>query len=158
MPDAPRLVAFYRADPWARMWRVLLRGPAALTAGSLVIALSLATHASRSLRDAASAVGFVLVAAGAIYTLLGMHRILREDSYVALRIDGLVVHSSAAETIISWDSLRAVRWEALRKQLVLERDDAPPVVAAGPFANVTGQALAELIAGTKRKIAMNLLR
>jgi hypothetical protein len=158
----PRLIAFYRADVRARMWRVLLVGPGALTSGGLVISLSFLGR-PRSVLVEAALVGFVLIAGGAVYTLLGMHRILREDSFLALRTDGVVVQSAAGphQAFIAWDDLSAARWDEARAALVLERSGEPPLpplVVAQPFARVTGAELAACITATKRKIAMNLLR
>jgi hypothetical protein len=156
---AARLVAFFRLDPWTRMRRVLLIGPASLSVGGVVVALSFLTRLSRALRDDAAVAGLLLIAGGAAYTLLGMHRILRDDVYLALRTDGLMVRAAAlSETLIAWDELAAARWDENRRELVLERASAAPIVFARPFARITGPALAECIATTKRRIAMNLLR
>jgi hypothetical protein len=155
---APRILAFYRADPWARMRRVLFVGPSALTLGGLVIAVSFLTHQPSAVRVDSAAAGFVLIAGGAIYTMAGMQRILRDDLSLVLRTDGVVVQSAAAETLIAWDELTGARWDSSRAELVLERARGEPLVLARPFARIAGPELAANIASTKRKVAMNLLR
>jgi hypothetical protein len=157
----PRVVAFYRADDWMRMRRVLLVGPAALTLGGLVISASFLGRLPRDVGAGVAIAGFALIAGGAVYTLLGMHRILREDAYLALRTDGIVVRSATppGEVFVAWDDLAAARWDDARAALVLERGTSePPLVVSQPFARITGPDLAEHIRGTKRKVAMNLLR
>jgi hypothetical protein len=152
------MVTFYRADPWKRMRRVLLAGPGALTLGGVVIAVSFLTHQPLSMRVDFAAAGFVLIAGGAIYTLAGMQRILRDDLTLVLRTDGVLIQSSARETFIAWDDLREARWDPSRSELVLERAAGEPIVLARPFARIAGPELAKAIASTRRKAAMNLLR
>jgi hypothetical protein len=162
MPTAPpRILSFYRADPWRRIRRVLLLGPGALTLGGVVIALSFLTRQSARTRVDAAAVGFVLIAGGAVYTQAEMQRILRDELLLVLRIDGVVIQATTepgGETLISWDELTAARWDPSRAELILERVKGESVVLSRPLAGITGRDLAETIASTKRKIAMNLVR
>jgi hypothetical protein len=154
---APRILEFYRADPVPQMRRVLVIGPVLLTMGGLVIAVSFLEGMSRAVRLDAAALGFALIAGGAIVTILGMHRMLREDLYLALRSDGVVVQSASGETLVPWDELEQARWDAARCELVLVRADADPIVLRRPFARIAGRALAERILAIKRKVALNLL-
>jgi hypothetical protein len=159
--DVPRLLSFYRADPWGRIRRVLLLGPTALTLGGLVIALSFLTHQPARFRVDAAAAGFLLIAGGALYTLVAMQHILRDELMLLLRTDGVIIQSAAepgGETLIAWDDLTAARWDPARSEIVLECARAKPVVLARPFAGVTGRELAQTIAATKRRVAMNLVR
>jgi hypothetical protein len=156
----PRIVEWYRADPWPRMRRFVLIGPALLTLGSLVVAVSFLTHQPADVRTAATMVGFALVASAALVTTIGMSRMLRDrdDAYVALRTDGVVLRTNGRETLVPWHELAAARWDAARAELVLERDGADEVRTACRFARVSGRELAERIARTKLRAAMNLLR
>jgi hypothetical protein len=157
-PAAPRILSFYRAVHWGRMRRVLLLGPSVLASGGLVVAVSFLTRQPPGVRTAAAAAGLVLVAGGALYTLAGMHRILRDDVVLALRTDGLALtlQDPARELFIEWDALEAARWDASSAQLILQRRGASDVVLARPFAGISGKDLAQRIAVTKRRLAMNL--
>ena len=154
----PRIIEWFRADPWPRVRRVLLIGPGLLTLGGLVVAGSFLTRQPLSIRIDAAVVGLVLVAAGAIYTAFGMHKILRNDVVLALRTDGVVLQRADVETFVPWDELTAARWDASRGELVLARVTGEPIAVPRAFARTTGPALAGLIVATKRKVAMNLLR
>jgi hypothetical protein len=153
------MLSFYRAAPWARMRRVLLAGPSALATGGLVVAVSFLTRQTPGVRTAAAVAGLALVAGGALYTLAGMHRILRDDVVIALRTDGLALtlQEPARELFVAWDELLAARWDPVAEELILERSGAKgPIVLTRPFAGISGKDLAERIAATKRRIAMNL--
>jgi hypothetical protein len=158
---AAAILSFYRADSWPRIRRVLLVGPTILTFGGLVVAVSFLTRQPRDVRTAAAALGFVLVAGGAIFTVLGMQRILRDEVYVILRSDGVVLQQhagrGAGETLVAWDDLERARWDAGRAALVLERKHGEPVVVARAFARIRGPDLAAQIEQSRRRAAMGFL-
>ena len=156
-PIAPRIVEWHRADVWPRMRRVLLTGPAILTLGGLVVAGAFLAHQPRAVVADATVGGLLLVAAGALSTAIGMQRILRDDVYLALRTDGIHVKVAGVDALVLWDTLEEVRWDADRRELVLERTGAPAIAIAGSFARIDGPALARRVASIKRKAAMNLL-
>lgn len=155
--EPPRIVAWYRADPWPRMRRVLLTGPAVLALGGLVTAAAFLARLG-DLRPAATLAGILLVAAGAIFTVVGMSHLLREDASLALRTDGVAVRAGGVETLVPWDDLAGVTWDAPRGELTLERAGGGPVTIVPRFAEVAGEALADRILQTRRKAAMGLLR
>jgi hypothetical protein len=158
VPKPPRILEWYRADPWPGMRRVLVVGPALLTLGGLVIAVSFLSSVSREMRIDSSAAGFALIGGGALATMFGMGRILRDDSYVALRTDGIVIRVGGDETLVPWDALHAVRWDASRTVLILEREGAPSIAVERGFARTPGSEVAERIEQTRRRAALNMLR
>jgi hypothetical protein len=159
MEERPaRIVDWYRVDSGPRMRRVLVTGSSLLTLGALVTAVSFLARQALDVRVAATAVGFVLVAWGALFTVAGMHRILREDAYLAIRTDGLVLQSSSGETHLAWDALDSARWDSAGSALVLERRQGDAIVVARPFARIDGAALAGRIEQARRRAAMGMLR
>ena len=159
MTDAePRIVEWYRVDPWPRMMRYVVIGPALLTLGALVVAVSFVTRQSADVRLAATAIGFVLVAVAAVVTMAGMFRLLRDDAYLAMRTDGVALRTGGVDVVVPWSDLGAVRWDEARAELVLERDGADELRTAARFAGATGPQLAARIGRVKQRIAMNLLR
>jgi hypothetical protein len=155
---APRIVEWFRIDPWPRIRLVLLTGPSILTVGGLVIAISFVSRAPPTARTWAAATGFVLIATGALSTMLRMQHLLRDEVLLALRTDGLMVQASPDETFVPWDELEGARWDAARGALVVSRAGGIEVAVARAFAGIAGDALAAKIMMTKRKAAMNLLR
>jgi hypothetical protein len=155
---APAIVAWYRADAWPRIRRVLLVGPTALTLGGMVVAVSFLTHAPRDARTAAAVAGFVLVAGGAIFTVVGMQRILRDDALLAIRTDGVMLQSRHGEAFFAWDELAAARWDAARAAVVLERTGADPALVATRYAGIAGPELAARIEQSRRRAALGMLR
>ncbi len=94
MPEPPRILEWYRADPWPRMRRVLLVGPMVLTLGGLAVAVSFLTRQPADVRALSVGVGFALVIGGAAFTLASMHAILRSEVSLVLRTDGVFVQSA----------------------------------------------------------------
>jgi hypothetical protein len=159
-PDI-RIVDWYRVDNWPRMRRVLVAGPALLSLGGLVMAISFSTREPGAVRAAAALVGMAIVASGAGTTLAGMYRILRDDSYLAIRTDGLAMRLGAVETLLPWAELSRARWDAVLAHLVLERSDEAMIereslIVARRFAGVGGPALAERIERARRRASMGM--
>jgi len=155
---AVRILDWYRADPAARMRRVLIIGSATLTLGGVVIAVSFLTRQPRAVRVDAVLAGIALVAGGAAFTSAGMQRILREDAYVAIRTDGVALRSGGRDATVLWDELERARWDAARAELVLERRDGAAHAVPAPFAGIDGPALAERIEHERRRAALGLMR
>jgi hypothetical protein len=101
--------------------------------------------------------GLALVAGGALFTMVGMNRILRDDISLALRTDGVAVRLAGTETVLAWEDLGAARWDSRRRELVLESSVAAPITVARSFRGVAGSDLAERILRARQKAAMGLL-
>ena len=156
MSPPVRMLDWYRVDPRSRMRRVLVAGPALLSLGGLVVAVSFATRESAAIRELADVAGLFLVASGAAVTMLGMYRILRDDAYLSIRTDGVMLHTSSLETFVAWDELGRVRWDGARVALILERKEGDPTVVTHRFATIDGPALAERIERARRRVAMGM--
>jgi hypothetical protein len=163
---AVRIVEWYRLDHGRRMQRILITGPGVLTLGAMLIALSLTGRHGADLRMAAVLGGLALVASGAAFTAASMYWTLRQDAYIALRTDGLALHSGSSsgqpsgqeETFIPWDALAQASWDSARAVVRLEQVDGRVVVVARPYAGITLPNLAQRIEQTRRRAAMGLLR
>jgi hypothetical protein len=152
-----RILDWYRTDAGPRMRRILIAGPAFLSLGGLVVAVSFAAREPPAVRSLSAVVGLAMVAGSVTFTLASMSRILREDAYLAIRTDAVVFKTRAGERIVAWDDLVGVRWEAARGELWLERAAGDPMVVAARFARVTGAELAERIERARRRAAMGML-
>lgn len=157
----PHIIEFYRVDPWPIMRRVLVTGSAILTTGGLVIGVSFLARQSVDVRLAAMLTGFALIFFGAAFTILGMHRILRGEVSLVLRSDGVCIQSDGAETLVPWDDLQAVRWDAAAGCLVLERATGEPLsvprpILPHPAGRKGGPELAARVLQLKRRAALNL--
>jgi hypothetical protein len=156
MSPPVQMLDWYRVDAWRRMRRVLVAGPALLTLGGLVVAVSFATREPASVRELADIVGLFLVAAGAAVTMAGMHRILRDDAYLSIRTDGVMLHSASLETFVAWTDLERVRWDGARPAILLERREGDAIVISHRFATIEAPALAERIERARRRTAMGM--
>jgi len=153
----PVILDWYRTDPWPRMRRLLIAGPSLLSLGGLVVAVSFAARQPENVRSAAAVVGLALVASGAGVALVGMSRILRDDAYLAIRTDGVMLRSLSRETLLVWSELARARWDAPSAQLVLERTEGDPIVVGDRFARIEGPALAEKLELSRRRASMGML-
>lgn len=153
----PVILDWYRTDPWPRMRRLLIAGPALLSLGGLVVAVSFAARQPERVRSTAAVVGLMLVASGASLLLAGMFRILRDDAYVAIRTDGVVLRLLSRETLLVWSELARARWDAQSAELVLERTEGEPIVVTQTFARIAGPELADKLERMRRRASMGML-
>jgi hypothetical protein len=151
------ILDWYRVDPWPRMRRVLVAGPALLSLGGLVVAVSFATRQPQATRSLAVVVGLALVASGAGLTLAGMFWILRDDAYLVIRTDGVAVRLPPRETLLLWSDLARARWDEARVALVLQRCDGESVVVARRFAGIAGPELAAKVEQARRRASLGML-
>jgi hypothetical protein len=158
MTEALRILAFYRADTSARVRRVLIFAPVAMTLAGMVIAVSFLTHQPERVRVMSAALGFAMVAGTGIMTALVLQRVLRDDGYLAIRTDGIVVQAAARESLVPWAELAEARWDEPGRTLILARSEGPPVVVAWSFARISGPELVDRIEQDRRKAKMGLLR
>ena len=146
------MVEWYRADPWPSIRPVLLVGPPLLTLGGLVVAVSFLTHQPREVRVVAAVAGLALVAGGALFTMISMHWTLRDDTYIALRTDGVVIQSAGSEVLIAWDGSPAKHGlGSLAGQSSSGERQARVVILGRPFARIAGPALALRVKAVQRQ-------
>lgn len=152
------ILDWYRTDSWPRMRRLLIAGPALLSLGGLVVAVSFATRQPERVRSAAAVIGLVIVASGASLLLAGMFRLLRDDdAYLAIRTDGVLLRSTSRETLLVWSELARARWDAQSAELVLERTAGQPLVVTQAFARIGGPELAAKLELARRRASMGML-
>jgi hypothetical protein len=158
--DDVRILDWYRVDHGSRMRRVLIAGPSLLSLGGLIVGASFVSREPSAVRACMAAVGLAVVAMGGALTLGGMYRILRDDTCLAIRTDGVMLRTAAggaAEVLVPWEGLAKARWDGARAVLVLERTEGEAIDVTSRFAGVAGGPLAERIERTRRRIALGIL-
>ena len=158
MSDRVVIVDWFRADNSKRMRRVLVTGAASMLSGGLVIAISFLTRQPEHIRQLSAAFGIVMVASSAAYTSFGMRGILKEDSSISLRTDGVAFQVGSSETLVLWPDVSNAKWDDARQSLVIERLGAEPLVVPWRPARISGPDLAARIERDKQRASMGLLR
>jgi len=151
------LLEWYRVDQSQRIRRVLGAGAGVLTFGALVTGITFATNQSDVVRGVASAVGLSCCVSGALTAVLGMHRALRDDAYVAVRVDGVLFEGGAEKTFLPWETVARIRFDDVRRAIVFERRDGGEYVIERAFAGTTASELAGRLDGLRRKASFSML-
>lgn len=152
------LLEWYRPDQSRRVWRVLLVGAAIMTAGGLVMAISFLTHQKESLRNMSATIGIVLTVCGGLWTVLGMTRILADDRYIAVKVEGLVIALGGDEREVAWGDLERIRFDDEQRTLVLVPRTGDAIAVDTKFAGKTGRDLAQRLDELRRKASFGVLR
>ena len=154
---SPVLVEWYRVDVTRRLVAVLAVAALIMLVGCLAATASVRTAATPDhVRFALTAVGLVCIVGGGLRAILGLHRILADDAYLALRTDTLVFHDAGRDTRIAWDAIEDVT--AVPEGVALTLRDGATTRLTRRFADVTHSELARRIAHVRRRVLLGMER
>jgi hypothetical protein len=146
----PRLDPARAPNPWAR------RAPSAalfeVDAQGVPVA-----HRSTPLERVLGIVGLVCVVAGGLTTIVGLRRVLSEESYLALRTDGAYFRRGREASLLPWHEVEEVRWDEREKVVRFVRHDGSEWSRGERFAGIDGPELARRAAEVRRKALFGLL-
>lgn len=101
--------------------------------------------------------GLLCIATGGATAIVGLRRVLTEESYLALRTDGAYFRRGDERALCRWEDVEEVRWMADARALWFIRHEGPPWIRAERFAGVEGAELAKRASEIRRKALFGLL-
>lgn len=153
---ASPVLAHWRLDQRRGFTRVLGQGALLVAIGCAVVGLGLFFRA-RGVGRWAIPLGVFVVATGPLRAILGMHRLLTVETYLAVRADALVWQAATGPAIeLAWDALRAIGWDAARAAIVVERREGEPLVLTERFDGVAAPELARRLEQVRKRAALGL--
>ncbi len=94
---------------------------------------------------------------GGLTAMLGLRRLLAEESYLALRHDGALFVHGDEERFVSWDDVEDVRWDAGSDALLFVAHDGEAVPLVARFADMPNEELAKRARAVRRRAIFGLL-
>lgn len=150
-------------DASGQLVRVLLPAALVMAAGSVVTGVGFGNATLEVLmstwywRVPATVGGLGLVIAAGLRAIWGLRRLLSEDSYIALRTDGLVVvDPGGGTTQVAWDDLAECRLDEGGDALRLELRDGEVMRVHARFSGIEPAALARRVEHLRRRTAFGL--
>lgn len=101
--------------------------------------------------------GLLCIAGGAGAAIVGLRRVLTEESYLALRTDGAYFRHARERSLLPWDEVEAVRWDPRSRAVLFVRHDGSEWARGERYAGIEGEALAKRAAEIRRKALFGLL-
>jgi hypothetical protein len=151
------VLAHWRLDHRRGFVRVLGQGALFVTIGSAITGAGLFFRATGGVARWAIPLGVLIVACGPLRAILGMHRLLVEETYLAARADALVWQLGGAPPIeLAWDDLVRVSWDGARRAVVVERRAGEPLILPQRFDGVDGPELARRLEQVRKRAALGL--
>jgi len=147
IPLAP-IVDWYRIDATRRILLFLAIGAASISVGMIAVAGLVVGRGLESLGW--GLLGIAIVLGGGAVTVLGTMRILWEESYLALRVDGALFVRGEQRRYARWEDVEDVRHDAERDALVIVRDGHEWVLA-DRFAGVSHEEIAKRARAIRRR-------
>ncbi|MBK8170921.1 MAG: hypothetical protein IPK60_11340 [Sandaracinaceae bacterium] len=151
----PLIVEWYRVDQSKQVVRVLMIAAPVLLIGCLCVAFAwTATHRPAFMRGIAGVIGAVFNVGGPLYAILGLKQILMQDSYIALRTDGVTLREDHVETTLRWDDIDEVRCHGYAVEF-LKRDGTTMAITQR-FAGITASELAKRVEHVRKRAAFGM--
>lgn len=102
--------------------------------------------------------GLLSIAGGAGVAIVGLRRVMSEESYLALRTDGAYFRHAGERSLLPWDEVEAVRWDPASRAIHFVRHDGSAWSRPERYAGIDGSELAKRAAEVRRKALFGLLR
>lgn len=151
----PLVVEWYRVDQSPQVVRVLMVAAPILLIGCLGVAFAvLATHRTPIVRAIVGLVGACGNVGGPLYAIFGLRHILMQDSYIALRTDGIAIRDNIDETLHAWDDIIDVR--SVDNTIVIDKRDDTTHTITLRFAGITHAALAKRVEHVRKRAALGM--
>lgn len=178
IPLAP-IVTWFRIDESRRITKFLCVGGCAMVLGALFVARLVARSSSPSLIASRSLarmplmwppaapdlealsiafLGFVFLVGGGLFAILGLRRVLEEERYLALRVDGLLFVDASTRRFVPWDDVAAIRYDSSEDAIVFARESASDWVLGQRFAGVTNAEIATKALEVRRRALLGMYR
>jgi hypothetical protein len=156
MDEAPDILDWFRAEPVSRTKFLLISGTVFVFLGSPTLGAAFIHTLPESTRTSVGMLGAVMLLTGLFTAFGGLAMLLSHDDYLAIRLDGVVLHKSKSETILRWGDLNRVVLDDRKTSLVfmLTRPDMTTSWHIG----TTAPALALHLDDLRRKGTSGILR
>lgn len=101
---------------------------------------------------------FVCLVGGGLTAILGLRRVLSEESYLALRHDGALFVHGDEERFVAWEDVEDVRWDAGTDALLFVSHDGEAVPLHARFADIANEEVARRARAVRRRAVFGLFR
>jgi hypothetical protein len=163
-PSPTRMVEWYRPDQGRRVLRIWALGVAMVASGALCAIIALRGLGSLGqvvpvARGALAIVGALCVLGGPLLCIVRLLRAMREDDYVALQSNGIVIARGGEVELLSWSELDTIEHLSEPSEaLLLKRRDGELHELGEAFAGIDLALLGRRISHLRSKVLMDLLR
>ena len=150
--SAPTYVDFFRADLGpAAVRRILMPAALLVALGAPMVCFGVVLR-----RVSITFMGTVSMMTGLLLGFIGLSRLLREDRYIGIRGDALVLHlTGGPPLVLAWEDIERITAEA--GALVVVHRAGEELRYAGTFSKRKTQAVAVQLDEFRRKAAFHLL-
>lgn len=100
--------------------------------------------------------GLLLVASGPLVAMRMIHLLMREEDFLLVRTDGIVLQKGERRVMLRWDDVVAVRHDAEYDAIALEHRDGDELLIEERYADVSPAELAKRMSDLRRKALWGL--
>jgi hypothetical protein len=153
-PEEAKTIEWHRVDATRGARGLLLWGALLIALGGTLIGAAFVQRISPSTRSGITLLGAASMLAGLVIGFGSMGLLLTADAYIAVRTDGVLLHSSKDETLLAWGDLRSTRLDDEGMCIVFMGEAKEPL---GTFyAGSQARALAERIDKLRQRAELGI--
>lgn len=152
------LLEWYRPDPRRQIYAIWALGVLLVLLGAICASLALTRPWGSGLRIALALVGASCVIAGPVSAIVRLLHAMRDDDYLALHEEGIVLARDGQVTNIGWDELSSAERQAGPPEALLLRRREGALIIDRRFGGLDVATLARRINHLRSKVLLDLLR
>ncbi|HAA55168.1 MAG TPA: hypothetical protein DCE42_10450 [Myxococcales bacterium] len=154
------IVEWYRPSHNKHMLKMWGLAVGVLMVGSTLLGLAFySVHFQGSwLRTWFIILGTLATPAGPLLAIAGTQRLLQDETYLAIRSDGLFYHDEEQSMLIPWQLLEVSITHTPESQLCIDTNGQRSLTLDAPFIDITHEHLAKRIEELQKKALLGVLR
>ena len=164
----PEILEFYRIDTWRSVVSAFVLGGTLVSIGCFALAGAYMGHKGtlqswlgldvpEAVIWTLALIGATTTPAGPILLLRRLFSTMRDDDYLALRRDAVVLYCGLDRELATWDELEKVSWDDRLHCIRMERREGEPWLLHHRFSGIEPRALAKRLDDLRRKAGFNLI-
>ncbi len=152
------IIEWHRFRLMGRVLFIWFRSSGVVTLGFFLVGLSFLSleWLGLGLRVLLGCLGGALTLTGALYGLFGMHRLLREERYLALFQRGLLLREYETYSFVLWGDLMEATYEPMSHTLFLHLRSGERLPVSMRFLDIEQKELSKRVNQIRRKAQMGL--
>ncbi len=155
--ETPELLEWFRVDRSRATTKLLIIGTVLVFVGASLVAAGFVTHSDSAWLTVTAWVGSLVLIVGLVTAFGGLTVLIARDEYVGVRVDGVLVHHVAEETLVPWSDLARVDLSEDGREVRLHVREGAPVVLRQPYSDVSQTELAAHLEEIRRKASLGTI-
>ena len=156
--SAPYIVEWFRPDRTRLLLRVWIVAASFVSLGVVLIAMTRVDTLPAEWRVGLGVLGGLFTVSGPIAAVIGFQRAIGDDTWLALRGDGLMYCNHGVQSFVAWEAIDDTTLDETTRVIRIIGPTGTLLNVSESFSGLSPLQLRERIASARRRALMGLLR